>query len=95
MPPAPGIVYHDGYYADIGMHVFPMRKFRLIRDEIVRHGLISEVEIQRPTHATPEQVLRVHDRAYVDKLVHGTLSALEEAILELCLLYTSPSPRDS
>ena len=83
MRPAPGIVYDDGYYADIGMHVFPMRKFRLIRDEIVRHGLVSEAEIQRPTPATPEQVLRVHDRAYVDKLVHGTLSALEEAILEL------------
>jgi acetoin utilization deacetylase AcuC-like enzyme len=65
------------------MHVFPMRKFRLIRDEIVRRGLIPEGEIHVPTPATPEQVLRVHDRAYVDKLVHGNLSALEEAILEL------------
>ena len=79
----PGIVHHDGYYADIGMHVFPMRKFRLIRDEIVRRGLVPETEIHSPTPATQEQVLRVHDRAYVDKLVHGTLSSLEEAILEL------------
>jgi acetoin utilization deacetylase AcuC-like enzyme len=81
--PTPGVVHHDGYYADIGMHVFPMRKFRLIRDEIVRTGLIPETEIQTPVPATPEQVLRVHDRAYVDKLRKGTLSALEEALLEL------------
>jgi acetoin utilization deacetylase AcuC-like enzyme len=81
--PYPGVVHHESYYADIGMHVFPMRKFRLIRDEIVRRGLIPEREIHTPIRATPEQVLRVHDRAYVDKLVRGTLSALEEAILEL------------
>ena len=83
MRPCPGIVHHDGYYADIGMHVFPMRKFRLIRDEIVRRGIVPEGEIQTPIPATPEQVLRVHDRAYVDKLLNGRLSALEEAVLEL------------
>jgi acetoin utilization deacetylase AcuC-like enzyme len=81
--PIPGVVHHDAYYADIGIHVFPMRKFRLIRDEIVRTGLIPEAEIHEPVPATPEQVMRVHDRAYVDKLRSGTLSALEEAILEL------------
>jgi acetoin utilization deacetylase AcuC-like enzyme len=81
--PLPGVVHHEGYYANIGLHVFPMRKFRLIRDEIVRRGLIPEEEIRAPSPATPEQVLRVHDRAYVDKLRNGTLSALEEAILEL------------
>ena len=83
MRPIPGVVYHDAYYADIGMHVFPMRKFRLIRDEIVRRGLIPEDEIHTPSPATLEQVLRVHDREYVDKLMHGTLSAREEAIREL------------
>lgn len=81
--PVPGVVHHEGYYANIGLHVFPMRKFRLIRDEIVRRGLIPEEEIRTPSPATLEQVLRVHDRAYVDKLQNGTLSAIEEAILEL------------
>jgi acetoin utilization deacetylase AcuC-like enzyme len=81
--PIPGVVHHEGYYADIGLHIFPMRKFRLVRDEIVRRGLIPESEIHRPAPATPEQVMRVHDREYVDKLRNGTLSALEEAILEL------------
>jgi acetoin utilization deacetylase AcuC-like enzyme len=85
-PPAkqhPAVVHHDGYYADIGMHVFPMRKYRLVREEIVRRGLVREEEIVAPAPATLEQVRRVHDQNYVDKLLHGSLSPLEEAVLEL------------
>jgi acetoin utilization deacetylase AcuC-like enzyme len=82
MPP-PAVVHSDGYFADIGAHVFPMRKFRLVREEIVRRGLLADRDILSPERATPEEVLRVHDRAYVEKLVQGTLSVLEEAVLEL------------
>ncbi len=81
--PAPGVVHSDGYYAEIGPHVFPMRKFRLVRDEIVRRGLLADSEVLAPEPATVEQVCRVHDRAYVDKLRTGRLSVLEEAVLEL------------
>jgi acetoin utilization deacetylase AcuC-like enzyme len=79
----PAIVHSRAYRADIGLHVFPMQKFELIRTEIVRRGLLRDEDILEPVPATVEQVLRVHDRVYVDKLVHGTLSALEEAILEI------------
>jgi acetoin utilization deacetylase AcuC-like enzyme len=79
----PAVVHHDGYYADIGMHVFPMRKYRLVREEIVLRGIVRDEEIVAPAPATVEQVRRVHDEAYVDKLLHGRLSALEEAVLEL------------
>jgi acetoin utilization deacetylase AcuC-like enzyme len=81
--PAPAVVHSDGYFADIGLHVFPMRKFRMIRDEILRRGLLSEDEILPPARAKDEDVLRVHDRAYVEKLRLGKLSVLEEAVLEL------------
>lgn len=79
----PAVVYSGRYYADIGVHVFPMRKFELIRDELVRRGLVRDEEILDPEPATLEQVQRVHDREYIDKLLHGRLSVLEEAILEL------------
>lgn len=82
-PRRPAVVHSDAYYADIGLHVFPMRKFRMIRDEIVRRGLVREDEILTPRPATEAQVLRVHDRTYVVKLTEGRLSALEEAVLEL------------
>ncbi len=83
MARTPAVVHVRGYHADIGMHVFPMRKFQLIREEIVRRGLLRDGEIVAPEPATVEQVLRVHDREYVDKLLHGRLSVLEETVLEL------------
>lgn len=79
----PAVVHSERYYADIGVHVFPMRKFAMIRDELVRRGVVRGEEVLDPEPATMEQVLRVHDREYVDKLLHGRLSVLEEAILEL------------
>ena len=79
----PAVVHSDGYFADIGAHVFPTRKFRLVRAEVVRRGLLADSDVLGPERASVEQVLRVHDRAYVDKLVQGRLSVLEEAVLEL------------
>lgn len=83
MTSKPAVVHSPRYHFDIGLHVFPTLKFGMIREEIVRRGLLREDEILEPTPASVEQVLRVHDRAYVEKLTQGTLSALEVAILEL------------
>jgi acetoin utilization deacetylase AcuC-like enzyme len=79
----PGLVHSEGYFAEIGLHVFPMRKFRLVRDEIVRRGLASQAEFTEPAPATRAQVARVHDDAYIEKLLQGTFTSLDEAILEL------------
>ena len=79
----PGLVYSEGYLAEIGLHVFPMRKFRLLRDEIVRRGLASQADFTEPVPATRAQVARVHDDAYIEKLLLGTFTSLDEAILEL------------
>ena len=81
--PRPGLVYTHAYFAEIGLHVFPMRKFRMLRDEIVRRGLATEADFTEPAPATRAQVARVHDEEYIEKLVRGTLTELEEAILEL------------
>jgi len=80
---APAVVHSDRYFADIGLHVFPMRKFRLVREEVVRRGLLADSEVLAPEPASLDQVLRVHDRSYVDKLVQGKLSVLEKTLLEL------------
>ena len=79
----PAVVHSSAYFAEIGLHVFPMRKFQMTREEIVRRGLLRDDEIVGPKRASMEQVLRVHDRAYVDKMVSGNLSVLEEMVLEL------------
>jgi acetoin utilization deacetylase AcuC-like enzyme len=77
------LVYHSGYNLDLGAHVFPARKYRLIRDGLVAKGVADPADIVAPDPAGDEDVLRVHTREYVDKLKHGTLSATEQMRLEL------------
>lgn len=64
----PVFVYHPSYYADIGTHVFPMDKFRLLHDRLVSEGLLTEADFRMPEPATAEQLKCVHSPQYVDDL---------------------------
>jgi acetoin utilization deacetylase AcuC-like enzyme len=77
------LVYHPGYNLDLGAHVFPARKYRLIRDGLVAKGIADPADIVTPEPATDEDVLRVHTAEYVHKLKSGTLTASEQMRLEL------------
>ena len=77
------LVYHSGYNLDLGAHVFPARKYRLIRDGLVAKGVADPTDILAPEPASDEDVLRVHAADYVQKLKTGTLSALEKLRMEL------------
>ncbi len=74
--------YADGYYADIGLHVFPMVKFRMVRDELLARGLARPSDLVEPEPAGAEDVLRVHTEAYWHKVQHG-FDPADEACLEL------------
>jgi acetoin utilization deacetylase AcuC-like enzyme len=77
------LIYHPGYNLDLGEHVFPARKYRLIRDGLVAKGIADPADIVAPEPATDEDVLRVHTREYVEKLKTGSLTAAERLKLEL------------
>jgi acetoin utilization deacetylase AcuC-like enzyme len=77
------LVYHPGYNLDLGAHVFPARKYRLIRDALVAKGIADPADMIEPQPAKDEDVLRVHTAEYVQKLKTGTLSASEQMRLEL------------
>jgi acetoin utilization deacetylase AcuC-like enzyme len=77
------LVYHSGYNIDLGAHVFPARKYRLIRDGLVAKGIADPADILAPEPASDEDVLRVHTAEYVHKLKTDTLSASERMRLEL------------
>jgi acetoin utilization deacetylase AcuC-like enzyme len=77
------LVYHSGYNLNLGAHVFPARKYRLIRDGLVAKGVADPADILAPAPASDEDVLRVHTREYVETLKNGTLSAAEQMRLEL------------
>jgi acetoin utilization deacetylase AcuC-like enzyme len=72
------IYYSPYYYADIGEgHVFPIRKFELVRDRLLAEGTLSEKEIAEPALAAVEDLLLVHTDDYISRLRSGELTAKE------------------
>lgn len=77
------LVYHDRYDLNLGPHVFPSQKFRLIYEMLLREKLAREEDFLRPNSASDEDILRVHTRDWVHKLKTGTLTASEVMLLEV------------
>jgi acetoin utilization deacetylase AcuC-like enzyme len=72
------LFYSPYYYADIGEgHVFPIKKFELVRDRLLAEGTLSEAEIFEPLPASVEDVRLVHTADYVSRLINGELTAKE------------------
>jgi acetoin utilization deacetylase AcuC-like enzyme len=72
------VSYTPRYYADIGEgHVFPIRKFELVRDLLVSEGTLRPSEIVEPEPASIEDVLLVHTEDYVTRLRAGRLTTRE------------------
>lgn len=80
------LVYHDGFYLPLGAHVFLGEKYRLIHERLLETGTAAKSDVVRPQTIGMEDVLRVHERGYVERLVDGTLS--EEEILRMELPYS-------
>jgi acetoin utilization deacetylase AcuC-like enzyme len=72
------VFYTPRYYADIGQgHVFPIRKFELVRDRLLAEGTLQPAEIVEPEPASLDDVLLVHTEDYVSRLCNGTLTPKE------------------
>jgi acetoin utilization deacetylase AcuC-like enzyme len=72
------LFYSPYYYADIGEgHVFPIRKFELVKDILLREGTLEQHEIVEPEPARIEDLHLVHTEDYISRLVNGTLTAKE------------------
>jgi acetoin utilization deacetylase AcuC-like enzyme len=77
------LVYHKGYDLNLGEHVFPSQKFRLIAELLLRDGIAAKDDFLTPNPASDEDILRVHTADWVRKLKTGTLTASEEMRLEV------------
>ena len=77
------LVYHPRYNMNVGDHVFPAHKYRLLRDRLLRTGFAAEEDFISPEPATDDDILLVHDAAWVGKLRNGTLTYQEILRLEI------------
>lgn len=78
------VFYSDKYYVDVGAHVFPTEKYRLIKKKLLGDPKIAgKISFTEPREPSEKDVLRVHTRGYLDKLKNGKLTPEEILALEL------------
>lgn len=68
---------------DFGEHVFPLQKYRLVREDLLREGRAEAADFVAAVPATEADVRRVHAADYVDKMRNGGFSGDELLRLEI------------
>lgn len=77
------LVYHDKYDLNLGPHVFPSQKFRLIAEALLKEGIATKEDFLEPRLASDEDILRVHTAEWTRKLKTGTLTRSDVMLLEI------------
>jgi len=76
-------IYSEDYWmVDIGKHVFPVKKYRLVYEKLLSLGVKKENFVV-PQPASDDALLLVHSPRYLKKLTTGGLSHAEIQTLEL------------
>jgi acetoin utilization deacetylase AcuC-like enzyme len=77
------VIYSTRYDVDIGAHVFPIRKYRLVHARLLEAGIIAPSDVIEPQAAGWDRLAAVHTREYLDKMRDGAMAPDELAQLEL------------
>ncbi len=80
---SPVVVWHEAYEIDLGEHVYPTEKYRLVRQKLAEDGLLAELSPVSPEPAPEEDLARVHTGAYLEKVRTGRFDRQEELRLEV------------
>lgn len=79
----PRVVWSPAYEVDIGRHVFPTAKYRLVREHLLAEGIVGQDAFVAPASATDGELARVHAPEYLDKVRRDCFSPLERHLLEV------------
>jgi acetoin utilization deacetylase AcuC-like enzyme len=77
------VLFSPEVTVDLGAHVFPAQKYRLVHEALLARGLADPDDFERPEPASDEDVLRVHTPEHVRKAKSGAFSPMEAANLEV------------
>jgi len=77
------LVYSPRYDLNLGAHVFPSQKYRLIHERLLGEGIAEAGDFLEPQPAADEDILLVHEPGYVRRLLTGTLSYHEILQMEI------------
>ncbi len=72
------IFYTDHYVLPLpDGHRFPMAKYAKLRQRVVAEGLNGDEPLLAPAAASDGEILRAHDRGYLDRVKQGMLTPAE------------------
>jgi acetoin utilization deacetylase AcuC-like enzyme len=77
------VVYSPRYRVDIGAHVFPTNKFRLVHARLLESGILRPSDVVEPEPASWGDLGLVHTAAYLARVRDGTLTPEDLAGLQL------------
>lgn len=78
-------VYSNEYWmVDLGHHIFPVKKYRLLYEQVIALGA-GHKDFIKAEPATEEDLLLVHTPRYLKKIKNGSLSSVELQALEISL----------
>ncbi|MFQ5882275.1 MAG: histone deacetylase [Candidatus Methylomirabilales bacterium] len=76
-------LYSPKYEVDLGDHILPTIKFRLIKERLIELDIAKEGDFEEPPSAKDEDILLVHTPEYINRLKWGALAPEELAVLDL------------
>lgn len=79
----PSVVWSPRYEVDIGGHVFPTRKYRLVRERLLAQGVAPAGAFEEPEPMGDEALLRVHTADYLRKIREDDFAPAERWRLEV------------
>jgi len=66
--------YHEGYFVPLpATHPFPMAKYPLLAQRLLRSGLVRPDDLREPGEASLDDLRLVHSDEYLERLATGTL----------------------
>lgn len=77
------LIYHEGYDLNLGGHVFPSQKYRMVLERLLAEKFAEPEDFIQPEPATGEDLLLVHEQGWITRLCEGTLGGAELAMLEI------------
>lgn len=77
------VIWSPRYEVDIGAHVFPTRKYRLVRDRLLDEGVVEPEDLEEPEPVDHEGLARVHTEEYLRKIREDDFTQAERWRLEV------------
>jgi acetoin utilization deacetylase AcuC-like enzyme len=76
-------VYASEYWmVDMGPHIFPVKKYRMLYEKVIALGARPE-DFIKPEPVSDDDLLLVHTQDYVNRVRSGALTSLEVQALEM------------